>query len=322
MKAPVGIDIGHDSLKCATPRGVWRHRCLPERRSYRDRLAPAQWESRVAGLLRKASRECPGWGQSAVVALQGFGCRVGYLELPRLREAQLDTAVRGALARELPRGLQDTMLSYLEVPLLEGERAHRMGLLWAASPKLLVSTLAGVVRQAGLQLERCEPTALSLVRALACKHHWPAGSWNVAVNVGYELTTVTLARDQVPYFSRTFWLGGGSFTKAAMQGYGCGWHDAEERKLAYDVRQRDPVFECSVTRWLTELRRCQLYARSRAHYFGPRAVYLTGGSAQWTGLAERLSESFDSLNVVVDTWDGGDFSIATGLTTPPGKGRL
>lgn len=325
-----GVDIGSDALKCAVGdghavRAFWCSQPQPERRSMRDRLAPSEWESRVIGLLRNASKALPGWTNRVILGIQGFGTRIGYGELPPLRGEQLDTAVSAAISREIG-SLQSLVVSHMTVPSLT---PNKMGILWAACPSARARSLVRVAQGAGLQVERFEIPTLAAVRSLTRNHDIPPDTWNVMVEVGFEFTTVALFKNGVPYFTRDFWIAGGHLTAAIVSGKGCSWKEAEQMKRTHDLRTRDPVFETPLLRWLTELRRTQLYAISQHHFEAPSKVYLTGGTSRCIGLAERVEEAFGAP-VVVDAWkslrvppdhEAGTYSTAAGLVLEPaGKG--
>ena len=226
--------------------------------SYRNRLTLPEREARLGGLLRQAVQEHHDWPRRAVVAIHSLDTRSFYIELPRLTGEALQTAVHTSVSRYLG-ALKGLIVSYIEVPSLS---PGKMGILWAASPESVVGSYLRVVQAADMQLERFAIPVLAVTRSLTHHHTIPKGRWCLVADIGFQTTTVALFRDGIPYYSRSFWLAGEKFIRAAVVGYGDSWNDAEKRKCEHDLMRRDAVFDIAFDRWLTELHWTSLYAKA------------------------------------------------------------
>lgn len=311
-KIHLGIDVGSDSIKVCTLESngtscsVALHSLLPHRSSQEQRLegpALSQRLSTLAGDLRAKGKG------KAHLSLHAPTTASGYLELPKLSSDKLQVAIPSAVAREIPHSLQEVNLFPMPVPSLGN--TSMQGIFFVAVPKTIQDAQTQSFTLAGFEVGSGEPGLLACLRGLTRNVTLPPEQVTALVVSGYQRTSVVLLKGAHPYFCREFRLAGSDFTYAFQMGDQVDWTEAERRKLLYDVGEKDFKVESFVQRWLGDVQRSLSYAAQKHAQLVPNQVILSGGTALWKGLAERLSE-FLNLPVQRHQWDRLKLSGSSG----------
>jgi type IV pilus assembly protein PilM len=311
-KIQLGIDVGSDSIKICTLESngtscsVALHSLLPERSSQEQRLEGPALSQRLSSLAGELKAKGKG---KAHLSLHAPTTASGYLELPKLAADKLQVAIPSAVAREIPHSLQEVNLYPLPIPAL-GE-SNQQGIFFVAVPKAIQEGQTQAFAQAGFEVGSGEPGLLACLRGLTRNLTLPPEQVTALVVSGYQRTSVVLMRGPYPYFCREFRLAGSDFTYAFQMGDQVDWAEAERRKLQYDVGEKDFKVESFVQRWLGDVQRSLTYAAQKHPQLVPTQVILSGGTALWKGLAERLSE-FLNLPVQRHQWNRLKLSGSSG----------
>lgn len=302
-KIHLGIDLGSDSLKVCTLDGngtscsVSLFPILPDRSSKDQKIDPVTLQQRLVALTGELKSK----GKSKVdLSLHSSTSASGYLELPKLSAEKLQVAIPSAVAREIPHPLQEVNLYPQLVPPLMDTNAQ--GIFFVAVPKLVQEAQTQAFVQAGFEVGSPTPGMLACLRGLTRNLNLPAEQVTALVLSGYQRTAVILMKGPNPYFCREFQLAGSDFTYAFQMGDQVDWPEAERRKKAYDVGEKDFKVESFVQNWLGDVQRSLNYAAQKHAQLVPTQVILSGGTALWKGLAERLSE-FLKLPVTRHQWN-------------------
>lgn len=302
-KIQLGIDLGSDSLKVCTldsngsSCSVSLFPVFPDRSSQEQTLDSTALQQRLVSLAGELRSKGKG---KVHLSLHSPTSASGYLELPKLSADKLQVAIPSAVAREIPHPLQEVNLFPQLVPALAD--ANAQGIFFVAVPKTLQETQTQAFTQAGFEVGNPTPGMLACLRGLTRNLTLPPEQVTAVVLSGYQRTSVILLRGPHPYFCREFRLAGSDFTYAFQMGDQVDWPEAERRKIAYDVGEKDFKVESFVQRWLGDVQRSLNYASQKYSQLVPTQVILSGGTALWKGLPERLSE-FLSLPVARHQWN-------------------
>lgn len=305
-KPRIGIDLGSYALKCCVldskrqSCSIWSDVLLPNCESKEDRLDDSELQSRVQSILKQCERRSGHWSRQVNLSLEDPGSVGGYLVLPSLAPQELQTAIPSAIAKQIPYSLSEVELFNLRVPVLSGKSG--MGIFFVAVPRGPMQARIRLLASTGLEVKAAEPALLALIRALVRNH----GEWTEPVAVvaaGHSLTSVVVLQQGVPYFTRDFRLGGADFTYAFQMAVQVSWQRAQELKHQYDLRQeRSYHLEPFLVRWMDEVQRSLDQAQKQEASLKVGRVLLTGGTAAFKGLEDRLSEHL-GLSVTTDTWN-------------------
>lgn len=311
-KIQLGIDVGGDSIKICTLEGngsscsVSLAPLLPDRETQDQRLEGPALSQRLSALAGELKSK----GKSKVyLSLHSPTTATGYLELPKLSSEQMQVAIPSAVAREIPHSLQEVNLFTLPVPALSGASAQ--GVFFVAVPKSVLESHTLTFTGAGFEVSSAEPGLMACLRGLSRNLDLKPDEVTALVVCGFQRTSVVLLKGANPYFCRDFRQAGSDFTYAFQMGDQITWPEAEQRKRAYDVGEKDFKVESFVQRWLGDVQRSLTYATQKNALLVPSRVIFSGGTALWKGLAERMSE-FLSLPVARHDWDRLKLSSSSG----------
>lgn len=281
-KASVGLDLGSHSVKCATYGKKGLEGCV---------AAPSVEELKLSG--------------SVVATIPGHGTIGRYLEFPALSAKELAVAGPAQAWQFIPYPQDQTNLSFLQVPPLGGDK--KTALFFVADQKERVESGQALLK--GLKIQRMEVPVLALARQFAAEH--PSDSFQALVHCGHTLTHVLVMKGKHPYYYREIRLAGKDFTYAFQQANQSSWEEAEAYKHGVDALAREVGGEPFLQRWLKEVKRSLAGSQIEVS-----KVFLSGGSAAWKGLRERLAEDLE-LPVEVD--EPALYKVAAGLVREDGR---
>lgn len=306
----IGLDIGQDSLKYAilhpdqtTVNQLWKIKLFPEREAKDQILKGDELKKRLTEILKMCQKECRNYSNSVNSVIQGEGTVYGYLELPDLGKKELDVAVPSQAMKYIPFSMESTHLSYVKIPMIL-PRENKTGVFYVAAQKKFVDDIKNIMEQSGLKLETMDVSVFSLVREFSRNHSLEKDMCYALIHTGFRATYVIVIRNGYPYYIRDLSIGGRDFTYAFQMGEQWSWQDSEKYKLQYDVTSRQVSIEPFLIRWLEEIKKSLTFFSkefSRASV-SVKEIYLSGGTASFKGLDNRLSEHVQ-LPVHIDTWD-------------------
>lgn len=324
-KVNVGLDIGSHSLQWAATdnRGkdceVWRATIHPDRSSKDDNLLGDPLKVRLKALLDQAEKENKLWSRTVVVGVQGQSVVCGYLELPQLKDDELEMAVLSNVSREVPFPVDSLEVVHLPVVSL---RAGRKAVFYSVWKRAAGQRLRQVCEFCDLKVKRIEATGIGLTRELFQNRALDPRRFYAIVNVGFELTQIIMVRAGYPYYLRDIPVGGRDITYAIQIGSQVSWAEAEEIKCSYPLYELIHSAGPLLSELSYELSRSIAYFRKRFAADEVEAVYISGGSSLLKDFPDWLEEEL-KLPVRKESWQqirarssGSDSSlnkVSTGL---------
>ncbi len=306
-KIRTGLDLGSFSLKVASREAksnhcyVWSAELFPDRTEKDQDFGTQFVGNRLKDLVARARQELPAFNRTVVISVSGEGVFYGYFELPALSAKELQVAIPSALTREVPLPLSELSVSSVQVPSLSGD--GKTGVFFCAVRNSRVEKLRKLLEHCDLTLEKVKPVALALESEYCVNRRPSAGVISALVNVGFRHTVVVLLKGGYPYFARDVELAGAGFTYAFQMASQISWPRAEEFKRDYQITEKDFMIEPFLLDWTSQIKRsfdyfCRTYDQPQ-----PSEIFLSGGSAQWAGLARRL-QTATGIKVTTDGWSG------------------
>lgn len=325
-KTTLGVDVGEFALKVCRLENpsrcsVSQRELVPERTSLEQQL-PSN-----AALNELLLTMAGGSGSKDVrlnLSVADHALSAGYLEISKGSSKELEVSVPAAVGREIPHNLGELDLFTLPVPALRD--SSKLGVFFMGTPKAGVAAQRARFAEMKWEVQAVEPALLALVRGITRNKPAQDESLWGAIACGFRTTTLTLFKGAHPYFSRSFRMGGGDFTYAFQMGEQISWSAAEERKRSYQVSSRDFQVEPFVQKWCREVQRSLTFGIQKVPEVTPKSLVLTGGTALWKGLDDRLSEVL-AMPVQREGWtqlkpsEGGSdkdvvfFDLALGLVS-------
>lgn len=239
----------------------------------------------------------------ATSALPGFAVFTTVIDLPKMPQAELASAIKYEAEKYIPSPIEDVVLDWevvgeseAEVTLRGGERqkAIMSRILLTAASKNLVSRYMEIFKNAGLILENLETEAVALVRALVGEDRSPL----LLIDMGATATDVCLVEDASPRLTRSIDLGGNAISRSIAKSLNIRIERAQQFKKDFGLKggvpsgaleERVPSAILSILDEIVrEIRQaCNLFYNKGGRRI--EKVILTGGGAKLTGLSTYLN---------------------------------
>ncbi len=288
----------------------------------------------VAGLaetLRGLYRDNRGLGKQVRIGVANQKIVVRVIELPPIiDEKELDAAVRFHAQDQLPMPLDQAVIDYQRLDMVEGDSGPRQRVLLVAARRDMIERVLSAVRSAGLRPAGVDLSAFAMIRAL--RRPGPDDDFVLYLSIG-GLTNLAVAKGDLCLFTRA---SGGGLERLAVElaerkqltlEHARGWlaHVGLEQPLEEVQGDRDIVSEArqilleGVRRIAAEVRNSlDYYSMQGAEGSVARAV-MTGPAATVPGFAAALASDLGmpveagSVDGAPAGLDAARLTIAAGL---------
>ena len=246
---------------------------------------------------------------SVALALGGRSMFIREVVFPRMSEKELREAIRWDLEKYVPFSAEQLYFDFWTIG--PGSTEVDLRILLVAVPRDLVDTMVRVLGKSGLKMVAIEIEPLAVQRTLPVAHDC------MLIDIGADVSQMTLFQNNCPVFTRSIPIGGDRITEAIMEKMHLPREQAERLKFnggiglveskhevtsssivdAIDEALDDALGVAEVEQFFTELsgevRRTLEYYQVQNRSFTISQVFLTGGGAKTEGLTERLSRALD-----------------------------
>jgi type IV pilus assembly protein PilM len=280
--------------------------------------------------LKVLFKDTKGLGKRVRIGVANQKIVVRVIELPYLENRkELDAAVRFQANEQIPMPMDQAVIDYQPLEIVDGEDGRRQRLLLVAARKDMVGRALDAVRAAGLKAEGVDLSAFAMIRAL----HQPAAADEHVLYVAVGgLTNLAVARGTTCLFTRA--SGGGIDALAVELAERCsltldharGWLEhvgldaaiegiEGDETIVSDARQ---VLVQGVRRIAAEIRNSLDFHHAQGGTTTVSRAVLSGPAAEVPGFATALSSEL-GLPMVVGEIDGpegmpvGRMAVAAGL---------
>ena len=305
-KIRIGFDLGSFGLKIAAREArsdhcfVWSGELFPERDSREQEIDFRFLGARLGDLIAEAQKQLPYFNRTVVASVAGDGVFYGYLDLPSLSAKELQVAVTSSLTREVPLPLEEVEVASMQVPPLDGS-PKKTGIFYCAMKKKRIERLTKLLDHVDLSVHELKPLPMALAAEYAVNRKPVKDELVCLLNVGFERTILVILKGGFPYYARAIELAGRDFTYAFQMASQITWERAEEFKRDYHITERDFMLEPFLVDWSRQIERSIKYFCRTHDQETPREMFLSGGSAAWSGLARYLEQAIGG-KVNVDGW--------------------
>lgn len=208
--------------------------------------------------------------------------------------------VAGAIPYEaqqyIPFDVADVNLSYQIMGPAAGGGGLEVMLVAAKREKVLNYT--NVLSQAGVRPLVVDIDAFAVENAFEANYDPPPGSMVALLNIGASILNINIVRDRASLFTRDASVGGNQYTDTLQKELNLGFDDAEKLKRGFVLPN---VSETAITTHLRAVSEILLLEIQKTFDFFKQTtgsgniegIYLAGGTARISGLAELLKQEFD-----------------------------
>ncbi|GAB4252331.1 MAG: type IV pilus assembly protein PilM [Thermoleophilia bacterium] len=320
----IGLDIGKSSIVGAQVKGAVPDAAL---KAYHERYIPdgLVFEGEVVdpeGLgkeLKAFMSESRLKGKSVHLGVGNQKVIVRTIEVPEMEEGELRGAIEFQAQDYIPIPIEEVVLDFQVVSRYTDEDGvGKMQVLLVAAQRDMIDGFMEAAKEAGLKVEGIDVSAFALIRALAPQVSFvdqgaDEDSAFAIVNISSSVSTLVVALDGVPKFTRIINFAYDNMVGALTEGQGIPFEDAvallervglpgphepdEETYNPVTISETQHTLSRVVEELGDELRRSLDYYQSQEYATYIDRVAITGRGAMVRNIDAFLS---DVLNVTVE----------------------
>ncbi|MCB9790686.1 type IV pilus assembly protein PilM [Candidatus Nomurabacteria bacterium] len=243
--------------------------------------------------------------KKVVLAIPESAVFTRFLELPGIKDDELQSAVFYQAKEYLPMPFEDVRMSFIKIGFNKDKNAHRV--LLVAAPKKIVDIYQNVSDMAGIEPVAIETESIAMGRAM---YRATKETQLVMLDFGSETTDMSIMADGYLVFSQSISIGSDALTQAIVNQFNFEYVQAEEYKRNYGLNEDALEGKISQTlspimsSILTEVRRGVEFYKSKTLLPAPKKYVLSGDGALLPGLADYISSNLSISAEVANPWSG------------------
>ncbi len=330
----VGIDFGNYSVKAVELQNI---KSTPTLVSFGDQSIPAgvlnseekDNQKKLSDALKSLYKGAGLKNKKVVLAIPESAVFTRYIDLPGLKENELETAVFFKAKQYIPIPIEEVQMSYIVLGFDTARNSYNV--LVVAAPKRTIDIYLNVSAMAGLEAIAIETESIaigrSMYKATGLQHM-------VILDFGSQTTDMSIMHEGQMIFSQSIAIGSDSMTQALVNQFGFEYAQAEQYKRNYGVTYNilenkiyntlKPILDAM----LAEIQRGIEFYKTTTLRHSPQDFLLNGDGAMLPGLAEYMKASFNVNAKIANPWsnikipekmkplvekNGPNFSVALGL---------
>jgi type IV pilus assembly protein PilM len=228
------------------------------------------------------------------ISVSGPSTIVRFVSMPKMREDELRGAIKFEAEKYIPFAIDDCIIDYQV--LKKDDKENKLETLLVAVKKELVLEKIAVAEESGLNVAVVDVDTFAVANSFLRNFGGRDQSKTAALlNVGANITNVSIVRDGILYFSRDVAIGGSDFTAAIAKGLNVDKADAEKLKIfPQDKEQEVLKYTKNATNNLVDETRLSFSYYENQSGRGIDEIYISGGTSALAGLENVFNEAFES----------------------------
>lgn len=243
-KSGVGVDIGSTVVKVVqlgrSGNGAELERAAivpiyPEGERPRD--TNLQHRSKVDAVKRALSKANI-TAKNAVSSVSGESIIVRYLQFPHMPEEDRRSAIQWEAEEYIPFRLEDVNIDSMVLGRSRVDE-DKEDVLLVSAKKDLVNSHLSVIREAGLVPKIVDVDSFAFLNAYEANYGTQEETCTALVNIGAEITGISILHGGLSRFSRDISVGGDTITSAVASHLRCSFAEAEQLKISHGANPPD-----------------------------------------------------------------------------------
>ncbi len=295
----IGLDIGNSSVKvvklCSKPNSKLKELISFDVQKFNR---PANSDS-IAAAIKTALKNAEITASNVNTSVSGQSVIVRYIQMPKMTKEELDKALKLGIGKYIPFGV-DEVNSDCQILDDSDKKSKMMRVMLVAVKKEIIKERIDTLAKAGLKANIIDVDSFAIVNSFQLVSQGNKGIIAV-LDIGADITSTTILKDNVPHFNRDVPIGGNNFTKAIIEEFEMTVEEADELKHNPQTRYGDlitairPVIDALADEMQLSFNYCESQLGGSVH-----KIFLTGGTAKFKGIGKVLS---GILGVDVEIWD-------------------
>lgn len=263
--------------------------------------------NKAADVIRKLKHDLKIASNHVVMALPESQVFSRVVEMPRLTEAEVSSAIKWEAEQYVPIPLSEVNIDW-QILTPSVNKNNKIEVLLVAAPTVLVNKYLQILKIADLTPISFETEIIAVSRSLISN---TIGSpTTLIISLGASTTDLTAVRGGQISFTRSIATGGLALTRAVAQELGFEMDQAEEYMKTYgmDATQLEgkltaaikPVFDVVVN----EIRRAIAYYIGKNPNDPIKRIVVSGGAAKLPGMVVYLADELGIEVQMANPWEG------------------
>jgi len=265
-----------------------------------------------------------------ITSIGGVSTAVRQIELPKMTPKELSSSINLWARSYIPFDIKEVQLDY---QILGFDRSSRkIRLILVAVIRDYISQHIELLREAEIDPFLVDINPLAVMNAFLFNEELGHDACIVLLDIGDRNTTMCIYSETGQYFVRNLMISGNDFTRDIQRKLALSYVDAERYKRGEGPPSRtessgEPIslIRPSLDALIKEVRRSLTFYENQTRTRGFNQIFLTGGSAQMTGLAQYMGADLGIPVTVFDPFKkietkgvslsghSGQFTLAVGL---------
>jgi len=243
--------------------------------------------------------------KDVVLAIPESAVFTRFLELPGVKDSEIESAVFYQTKEFLPIPVEDVQMSFIKVGFNKDKNAPRV--LVVAAPKKIVEIYMNVSDLAGLNPIAIETESIAMGRAM---YRSQQKNQLIMLDFGANTTDMSIMNDGFLVFSQSISIGSDALTQAIINQFNFEFVQAEEYKRNYGLisdvldgkvySTLKPIMDSI----LTEVQRGIEFYKSKTLMVAPKDFVLNGDGAFLPGLSEYIHSGLGVNATISDPFSG------------------
>jgi len=246
-------------------------------------------------------------GRPPATAVQGKGTLIRYVDLPRMPLEDLRKSFRYEVDKYLPFHADQI---YMDCMILDSRKkdSGRMTVMVAAAKRELVDERMALLSKTGLPADFVTLNSIATANVINTLGG-PSGSQDFEatqgamsmVDIGEQVTTITILCENLPRFTRDIFTGGSDITRQLSNKFGISVPEAELLKKDPGTRRMEILAVCEsvIMNLVSDLRLSFDYFVTE-HNIPITRILLSGGATLMEGMVDLFS---NYLEIEITSWD-------------------
>jgi len=248
-------------------------------------MDPGVVSDAIRGLLKTAGIKA----KKVVVAVGGRNVIIKKIQVDRMKESDATEVVRWEAQQHVPFDIEAVELDF-QILDPEGE-GLQMDVLLVAAKRDLVEDKIGLLSQAGLEARTIDVDSFALHNAFELNYPEAMNGVTALLNVGHEVTNVSILDSGVPLLNRDLSVGTRMFREDLQRERGMSAEDADQLLQGYELTSDlEPYVQNRGEEIAVGLERAGAFLQTASRDGGSiQSVYCCGGGARIPGLTDVIS---------------------------------
>ncbi|OGS21557.1 MAG: hypothetical protein A3J83_06930, partial [Elusimicrobia bacterium RIFOXYA2_FULL_40_6] len=196
---------------------------------------PIEKKSLIASLIRDYIKQEKLSTKNAAISVSGSSVVVRYVKFPKISKEDLAKSIQFEAEPYIPFDIKEVNLGFYIIGEITEDGQKKTETVLVAAKKDIIQTKIEILQEAGINPIIIDVDAFALESSYEINKDPQAQEMVIMVNIGANVTNVTIIENGISRVVRDIFIGGNTFTKALQKNYQSDFKKAEELKRKFGL---------------------------------------------------------------------------------------